>query len=50
MRTDRKGSGSTGRPASKEQTIEDKLKKAEAKIKLNGFIKNLPFIWGFQRS
>lgn len=42
---DRRGKGSTGRPSSKELTAEDKLMRAEAKIKLlemeNEFLKKL---------
>ncbi|MDN4527734.1 IS3 family transposase, partial [Fictibacillus fluitans] len=32
LETDLRGKGSTGRPSSKEQTVEDQLKKAEARI------------------
>lgn|SRR3569832_292531 len=42
---DRRGKGSTGRPSSKDLTTEEKLKRAEAKIKLleveNEFLKKL---------
>jgi hypothetical protein len=42
---ERRGKGGTGRPSTKELTIEDKLKRAEAKIKLleveNDFLKKL---------
>lgn len=42
---DRRGKASTGRPSSKELTMEEKLKRAEAKIKLlemeNEFLKKL---------
>jgi transposase-like protein len=42
---DRRGKGSTGRPSSKELSTEEKLKRAEAKIKLleaeNEFLKKL---------
>ncbi|MCD7036743.1 IS3 family transposase [Metabacillus sp. GX 13764] len=34
LRMERRGLGSTGRPSSREQTAEEKLKKAEARIKL----------------
>ncbi|MGG3693318.1 IS3 family transposase, partial [Heyndrickxia ginsengihumi] len=41
--TERRGKGSTGRPSSKELSVEDKLRKAEARIKFleaeNGFLK-----------
>jgi transposase len=43
--TERRGKGSTGRPSSKELTIEQKLKKAEARIAFleaeNDFLKKL---------
>lgn len=43
--TERRGKGSTGRPSSKELTVEEKLKKAEARIAFlemeNDFLKKL---------
>ncbi len=43
--TERRGKGSTGRPSSKELSVEDKLRKAEARIKFleaeNDFLKKL---------
>jgi len=43
--TERRGKGSTGRPSSKELSIEDKLRKAEPRIKFleaeNDFLKKL---------
>ena len=43
--TERRGKGSTGRPPSKPQSIEDQLRKAEARIKFleaeNDFLKKL---------
>ncbi len=45
LRMERRGKASTGRPSSKELSIEEKLKRAEAKIKLleaeNEFLKKL---------
>lgn len=45
LRTERRGKGSTGRPSSKSLSVEDKLKKAEARIKFleaeNEFLKKL---------
>jgi transposase len=45
LQSDRRGQASTGRPSAKELSIEERLKKAEAKIKLleaeNGFLKKL---------
>jgi transposase len=43
--TERRGKGSTGRPSSKHQSMEEKLRKAEARIKFleaeNDFLKKL---------
>lgn len=43
--TERRGKGSTGRPSSKELSVEEKLRKAEARIKFleaeNDFLKKL---------
>jgi transposase len=43
--TERRGKGSTGRPSSKQLSVEEKLKKAEARIKFleaeNDFLKKL---------
>ncbi|MFI8496901.1 IS3 family transposase, partial [Peribacillus butanolivorans] len=43
--TERRGKGSTGRPTSKPQSVEDQLRKAEARIKFleaeNDFLKKL---------
>lgn len=45
LQSDRRGKASTGRPSTKELSIEERLKKAEAKIKLlqaeNDFLKKL---------
>ena len=45
LQTERRGKASNGRPSSKEQTVEEKLKKAEARIKFleaeNDFLKKL---------
>ncbi|CAH0146183.1 hypothetical protein SRABI96_00592 [Peribacillus sp. Bi96] len=43
--TERRGKGSTGRPSSKPQSVEDQLRKAESRIKFleaeNDFLKKL---------
>ena len=45
LRNERRGKGSTGRPSSKDLTLEEKLKKAEARIAFlemeNAFLKKL---------
>lgn len=45
LQSDRRGKASTGRPSTKELSVEEKLKKAEARIKLleaeNDFLKKL---------
>ncbi|MEH7012548.1 IS3 family transposase, partial [Neobacillus niacini] len=45
LQTERRGKASTGRPSSKELSVEEKLKKAEARIKFleaeNDFLKKL---------